>query len=74
MRVCIPNPAVLVLIKKLGRAGRWVPCFGSHFLTQLPAQRDVDGLVLDAFTLEDPGHIRLLRLNLREKKISNSDN
>lgn len=61
---CFPHPTVLVFIEKLGRDCRGIPRFASHFITNLPTHRDVNQLVLDAFTVKDSYHFCLLRLYL----------
>lgn len=59
-----PHPTVLVLVEELRRHRRGVPRLASHFITKLAAHRDVDELVLDAFTVQDPHHFGLLGLHL----------
>lgn len=66
--VCFPYPTVLVFVEKLGRDCRRVPHFAPHFITELPAHRDVDELVLDAFAFKDSYHFCLLRLHLALNK------
>lgn len=68
MCVCFPYPTVLVFVEKLGRDCRRVPHFAPHFITELPAHRDVDELVLDAFAFKDSYHFCLLRLHLALNK------
>lgn len=54
------HPTVLVFVEKLGRDRCRVSCFGSHFIPKLSTQRDIDELVLDAFTVQDSDDVGLL--------------
>lgn len=64
LREQLEVPAVLVVVEELGRDCCGVSRLVPHFISHLPAHRDVDQLKCNAFTLKDSHHLCLLGLDL----------